>query len=444
MERSRRVALTAATSGMATVVSMTVGLITVPLAVNYLGAERYGLWITVSSIFALLAFADLGIGNGLLNAIAESDGRDDREAARRSVSSAFFILLLASTVLAVAFGAAYQRIPWARAFNVTSLEATREAGPAAAVFVACVMLSIPLSMTQRVQMGYQEGFVNSMWQAGGSLLGFVGVIWAMRVRAGLPWLVAALAGGPVVASSLNGIHLFGFRRRWLLPRWKHTDWQAGRNIVSRGVLFFVLQLLGLFNYSSDAIIISHILGADQVAAYAVAARLFSVVPVALGMFIAPLWSAYGEAYARGDYAWVRHAYLRALKWSVYISGVGSVALVLWGHSVIRWWVGPKVAVPTLLLGGMGVANLANSFAGATAMLFNGLGILRFQVVVMACTATALLIAKMTLTREIGLPGIVWASILAQTVFSYIPSLIYIRRRLWPALRATQMTANVSC
>jgi len=51
--------------------------VTVPLTLNYLGSEHYGLWMTISSVSVMLGFADLGIGNGVLNAVADAYGRDD-------------------------------------------------------------------------------------------------------------------------------------------------------------------------------------------------------------------------------------------------------------------------------------------------------------------------------------------------------------------------------
>ena len=82
-ERGRRIALTTIATAVAKAISMAAGLITVPLTLNYLGVERYGMWMTISSVVALLAFTDMGIGNGLLNSIAEANGKDDRQLARQ-------------------------------------------------------------------------------------------------------------------------------------------------------------------------------------------------------------------------------------------------------------------------------------------------------------------------------------------------------------------------
>jgi len=48
-ERYRRVVLTAGSSFVNKTVTILTGLISVPLTVHYLGAERYGLWMTISA-----------------------------------------------------------------------------------------------------------------------------------------------------------------------------------------------------------------------------------------------------------------------------------------------------------------------------------------------------------------------------------------------------------
>src|SRR5467141_1723142 len=80
-----------------------VGFISVPLAVGYLGRERYGVWITISSLLAFLSFTDFGLGSSLLNALAAAYGRDDRREAQRYVSSAFWLLAVMAIVLWIPF-----------------------------------------------------------------------------------------------------------------------------------------------------------------------------------------------------------------------------------------------------------------------------------------------------------------------------------------------------
>jgi O-antigen/teichoic acid export membrane protein len=157
-ERYRRIAISTAASVISKIVSIFTTLISVPLTINYLGTERYGLWMTISSVIGMLGFADLGMGNGLLNAISEANGKDDRQSARMYVSSTFFMLLAIAVLMLTAFALMYGFIPWQRVFNVTSDLAVQESGPTMAILVGSFATSMPLGVAQRVRMGYQEDF----------------------------------------------------------------------------------------------------------------------------------------------------------------------------------------------------------------------------------------------------------------------------------------------
>jgi len=89
-ERYRRILLTALMTGIVKVVSVIINLFTVPLTLKYLGSERYGLWMSISSILSLISFADLGLGNGLLNSIAQANARNKIKQAKVAITSTFF------------------------------------------------------------------------------------------------------------------------------------------------------------------------------------------------------------------------------------------------------------------------------------------------------------------------------------------------------------------
>ena len=67
----------------------------------YLGVEQYGIFVALTSLTAMLLFADLGLGNGLMNVISDALGRNDRSTAQRSVSSATFMLIGVAILLVV-------------------------------------------------------------------------------------------------------------------------------------------------------------------------------------------------------------------------------------------------------------------------------------------------------------------------------------------------------
>ena len=413
-------ALTSLVSALARGIAILTSLISVPLTVKYLGPERYGMWMTASSVIALLGFADLGMGNGLLNAISESDGKDDRKTAQMYVSSAFYMLLGIAALIIILFALVYPFIPWARVFNVVSDQAIREAGPSMAIFIASLAINMPLGVAQRVQLGYQEGYKTHLWGVAGGLLGFGGVLLVIYLKAGLPWLVLAMSGGPCFAMLLNWLELFCRSRKWLLPRWVVFEVTATRKIASTGVLFLVLQVMAIIGSSSDNIVIAQILGASAVSVYAVTQKLFTATMVAQ-YFIAPLWPAFGEALARKDYDWAKKTLNKALKISFFMSAATAVPLCIFAKPIISYWVGPDLIPSTNLVLGFATFVFLASYGGVMSTFLNNGELVRPQVIFYSAASLSALLLKIVLTNKIGVSGAIWATIIGYTFFYVIPA-----------------------
>src|ERR1700730_2419490 len=102
-ERYRRVGITASSSFIAKALNILISFLSVPLTIHYLGSERYGVWLSISSLLTWMALTDFGLsGNALVNVLAESSGKDDFEAARQYASSAFWVLTSISIVSGLA------------------------------------------------------------------------------------------------------------------------------------------------------------------------------------------------------------------------------------------------------------------------------------------------------------------------------------------------------
>jgi O-antigen/teichoic acid export membrane protein len=419
-ERHRNIALSAAAAAAAKIISAGTALVSLPLTLHYLGPERYGLWVMISSLVAILSFADLGIGNGIVNSVSAALGRDDRPGVLGFVSSAFFVLSLVATVMFLIFCAAYSWVPWHAVFNVNSAQARAEVGPAVAVFVLCFLLAMPIGIVGRVQVALQRGFLASLWQCLASLLGFAGVLLAIQLEAGLPGLVLAFMGAPLLAALLNSWVFFVYQ----CPEWRPTrasvSKAASLHLLRFGALFLVLQLVAAIAFASDSFVIAQALGAAAVAEYAVPERMFSIITMVLAMVLAPLWPAYGEAIARGDDLWVRRTLKRSVAIAVGLAAVFSVFMVLVGEWVMSWWVGEAVQPPFLLLMGLAVWKTLEACGSALAVFLNGAHVVRSQVVMAVLTALGALTLKVMLVKQMGVEGTVWATVVAYSVFTLAP------------------------
>jgi O-antigen/teichoic acid export membrane protein len=414
-ERYRRAALTTLASVLGRAVTVFTSLLTVRLTLRYLGTERYGLWMSVTSIVSLLFFADLGIGNGLLNAIAEARGRDDVEAVHRYVSSAFFVLVGITTLFLGVFVCVYPFIPWPRVFNVSSFIAVHEAGPAVIVFLICFLANIPLDVVQRVQTGHQEGYLANFWTIIGNLTGLGCLLLVMHRKGGLPWLILAILGGQILGVLGNWAQEFGFARPELLPKLAFWEAAAARKILGTGIMFFLLQICGILTLPLDYIIITQVLGPEAVTQYAVPIRPFLLVISVASMFVFPLWPAYGEAFARGDSKWVKSTFLHSLGYSVLVFGPVVLGLAAFGKIIVRVWVGPQVHPTWTLLSGIAAYAILLIFYNPISTFLSGINKMKFQVVVWLLQGIMAAVLKVVMAKTFGITGVIWAA----TVMAFI-------------------------
>ena len=426
-ERHRRILLSSIASFSAKIIAIVALLITTPMTLDYLGAERFGLWMTVSSLIAMLGFADLGIGNGLLNTIAEANGRDDRDLAKRAVTSSVVLLSAIGLVLVSGFAIAYPALEWGRIYSIVEQRTITEAGEATFVLIACLAISLPLLTAQRVQLGYQEGLQANLWQALGSIFMLIGILTAVYLKAGLQWLVLAAAGGPAAAMGLNWAHQFGIARRWLFPRVAYFELKMVRRIVSFGVLWTWFSLMAFVGTAADNLIISHFFGAGAVVSYAVMTKLLSGLLLAQ-MFSASLWPAFAEAFERGDMNWLRKTFRRTL---ILFSAIGVISALIMGLGsfwIIRVWVGPEM-VPTVSLA-LGFALwcfITNFYAAISALMANN-RLLKQLTWLTSVGALSSLVLKLVFAPLLGVTWVIWATVLGYGLVC-IPGILIARNAL---------------
>lgn len=381
------------------------------MVLHYLGAERYGVFATITAIAGLVGWADFGLGNGLISEVAAAQGRDDSDSTARAVSTAFFALLGLAVLLGVLFAAVYPFVPWDSIFNVSG-GAADGVGAAAAAFAVGVLMALPLGVVQRAEIGMQEMFVASAWQALGSLLGLAGIIVAVAVGASLPYLVLAVAVAPALALAGNGGELFLHRRPWLRPTLKRVDRDVAGALLRIGSLFFVLQIAIAVAYESDALVLTQILGPSAVTTYSVTMRVFLVVPALAGFVLAPLWPAYGEAISRGDTPWVRQTLRRAVKGGLLLSVSGAALLALVARPFIDVWVGFRP--PYLLIAAAAIWVIVMTLGAVLAAFLNGARVIRAQIVLALLMMTANLGLSIAFTHWVGISGVIWGSIAAES------------------------------
>jgi O-antigen/teichoic acid export membrane protein len=394
-------------------------IVSVPLAISYLGKERYGIWITINTILIWASIADFGLNNGLTNGVSEAYAKNDHKLARSYISTTFYTLCLISLLLACILFAVFPFINWSFLFRIDSPELIQEVSLACAVVFGILLLGIPLSTASKILYAYQEGAAASYWLGAGNITAIIGLIIASKLHSDLYILVLSFSGLPTLVLFLSNIWLFYKHKPWLFPNISDINTSSLKKASSQGSMFFIVQISSLFIFQTDNFIVSFYCGSGEVATYNTTLRLFAYSTILQEMLYSSLWSAYAEAYIK-DKIWIKKAFAKNLLFGLFSTATFSALLIVFGQYIIEKWAGKTVVPSESLLILMGIWTIIFSVMHSAACFLNGIGEIRVQVICSVLAAIANIIFSIVLTSRIGVNGVIIGTLLSYLLCIVLP------------------------
>ena len=140
-------------------VSVLVSLLLVPLSIGFLSVDKYGLWLTLSSIISWMAFFDFGLAHGFRNCFAKSVANEDFKLAKSYVSTAYFVIACIFTTLMFVTLFINGFIDWTRILNI-SAEYTLEIRTVVQVLIVSFCIKNVVNIFCIMMNGYQRPAVS--------------------------------------------------------------------------------------------------------------------------------------------------------------------------------------------------------------------------------------------------------------------------------------------
>ena len=402
-KRWRRIFQSAGSNAVGKVISAACSLLQVPIALQHLGTEAFGLWMTLLSTVAMLNFADLGMGLGMQNRISQAFGRDDVQKIREVFFTGFFLLAGVGGVLLLLVIPLHLAVDWAGLFKISNVDLAKQTPFALSIIYAAFCFSLPLSALQRLATGLQLGWLTSAATSLGSILSLVFVAVAATFKLSFIWFVALVVLPPLIVSMLL--------IPWLGP-YLYTKAQTAasfdkslvRPLLGTGAMFLVPQIASTVLISAPAVIISSILGSAAVTPYNLTQRLLGILTQFHGLFLGPLWPAYAEALSRGDTEWIKKTFCRSFSLTLGLLPIPCLVLALFGDKIIRAWSHYEGKIDSHFLVWMSLWLAAVSVGQACATFLNGLGRLTGQAIYGPLAVLAILLFLPALIGAYSLAG----------------------------------------
>ncbi|WP_456379195.1 lipopolysaccharide biosynthesis protein [Lutibacter sp.] len=351
----------------------------VPLTINYLDTENYGIWLTLSSFISWFSLFDIGLGNGLRNKLAESVAVGKMNLAQAYVSTTYYAIAIVSFLLFLIFFGINFFIDWTNVFN-TNQNLYNDLRLLMPIVFGFFCLQFVVKLITTVYLANQHHSIQVKIQFITQVLSLL-IIWFLTKTSKSSLLVfgAVFSALPVIL--LLFLNLFAFTGTYqaLKPKYSLFQKKCLKDLMGIGINFFIIQIAALVLFSTDNLIISKLFSPAEVVPYNIAFKYFSIVTMAYSILITPYWSSFTDAYAKKDYEWIKKSVKNIQKIWLLIP-VALLIMILISNWFYHIWVGDTVAISIGLTVSMALFVLLTTFNMVYVNFINGVGKIKLQLI----------------------------------------------------------------
>lgn len=360
--------------------SILLSFILVPLTIDYIKPDIYGVWITLSSLVGWIAMFDIGIGNGLKNKLSESLASENYHKGRKLISTAYIIIALVAFFLICLFLFLSQFINWQFVFNSKFISEQKLDNVVSLVSIL-FLLKFVSDIINVVSASFQMVSISSIFLFL-SNLGTTLSVWILS-KTTTPDIVLLsffLSFFPLLISVIGSVVLFNGIFKKVKPSFKYVDFKESKGLLSLGTQFFLLQIVSLIIFQTDNLLIAQFFGAKEVTQFNLSYKYYSIVSIAFSVILSPYWTAFSDSYHKNEFLWIKTTMNKLIVYWI-ISIISLCLLFIASDFIMKIWIGDIIEFPV---------NLSLSICAYVAILnwnsilgnfLNGVGKVKIQILV---------------------------------------------------------------
>ena len=404
-DRNKILKINILVSAILKIIGLGTSLLIVPVTIKYLDSEVYGIWMTMTSVLFWIGGFDIGLGNGMRNYLAEAISKQDYALGRKYISTTFLLLSIIAILLLLAGFVSISQMNFCEFFNTRSV-GNVELRSAMFIAVGFTLVNFVVKNIGFIYVAMQKYAVNDFLNVSANVISLVIIFVLTKVTSGnLQYVVLAYTSTSCLAFVLAAIPLFR-KHPELKPSIKFFDKNLSREIIGKGIGFFVIQITScIVLFGAANVFITQYCGPESVTTYNIAYKFFNLEIIGYTIILAPMWNAYTDAYVKGDMLWVEKTFRRALSfWA--LSVVAGILMLLCCRFFYELWVGDKVDVPMSVSICTFIYVCMFNLNNCATYLINGFNKIRVQIITSLFFTILYVLVVPIFGRKQGIEGIV--------------------------------------
>jgi len=409
----------------ATIVSIIVGLISVPIGLHYFGPIRYGIWAVISSVIAYLNLLNLGIPTAAQ--ILTSKALKPFEQRVVLLRSLFLLFISSIAVIILIIGITHFYSNWVFILGKIPVYFRNEAAETGLAATILFLLNLPLTIFSAGFIGLQKIYWAKFYNCIGMIAGLAALIFTVLLKGNLVNLALFRGIAVLSISIVCGLHFLFTNPNLRQKIDKPIDKEFSiKSIFVSSIRFFVIGIAAVVACNTDNLVISHFLGSKVVTPYAITFKIFTVgfsIFIAVNSTLLPMLS---KASALNQWEWIQQIYDRSTNIFPIIGGLIWISGIAFAKEIINLWVGPSGYGGTIVVFAFGGVSYMLSMVNIHSNLLIGLNFTKNMVYISWAEAIANLGISIILIGYLGIGGVALGTFLATllTVFWMLPLDIY--------------------
>lgn len=400
-------------------VSILTTFIMVPVTLKYLGTSDYGIWLTMSSIVAWFGFFDIGIGNGLRNKFTEAVSLGNAKYARTLVSTAYVGLTAIMIALWLIFFIISSLIDWSFILKVPAGKSYNVDALILFIF-SLFAIRMVLKLISVILIADQKAALSNIFDPLSNIISLIAIlILASTTSGSLSNFIIAVSLAPLIILTIATLYFFRSDYKAYRPSIKHVNISHIKDLTGLGFKFFIIQISVLIIFSTDNLIITRIIGPQEVTTYNIAYKYFNILIMIFSIIMTPMWAAYTQAYVLNDLSWIKNINKKLIKvwFMIVMSAILFIAFANWFYHL---WVGDKIIVPLALTTLMGIFVIISTWNNIFVYFINSTGKIKLQLYSSLISASFNIPISIFLARNLNMGS---AGVILGTCICLAPGII---------------------
>lgn len=434
MSNKKNYLLTLFTSVVTGTISSLIGLLSVPISLNYWGVERYGIWAIITSILVYLNISNLGLSASASILIAKNNKFQDKI---KILKRAFNILILITIVLGSFFiivNIYYKE--WILLLGKIPPWLETETYKSCFLLGIFFFINLPFSLISSVILGFQKLYVEKIFSLCQAVSNFLSLLLVIHFKGNLVTFAVYTGLSTLLLNIIKFIYYYFF----IYLKTKHVNnirqnidcennYETSYKIIfTTGIRFFLMGLGATLVWNTDNFIISHFIGVEEVTPYSIIFRLYYILFNIIFMINNSILPIMGKEAGSNNWEWINKTYNSLLIIVSITGGFTWLIGLLFFKDIILIWVGKKGYAGLLTVLALGAYSYLLSMVNLNSGIMYSFNYLKRMYLLSWLEALINISSSIMLLKHFGLGGVAMGTFLGSLLTcSWILPLLIVKR-----------------